>query len=178
MYAARIVMTANSRLDRRCLSWKRGSRRRRGWDRQVQDLIGTEQPGARQECPGSADIEGLGEVEKFLPGRVYASNKHGNLNMDPGGTPALSGGEAHSFFLKTRVWEHNFPAPRASTSGLVPGHRSTQIAINERDICLFMLLTILHLRLNGKRRNSFSTAEFPIVDISFLYMCKIGPIYH
>src|SRR3984893_5904775 len=134
MDAARIVMTANSRLDRRSLGWKRRSGRRRSRDGQVQDLIGAEHPWTRQECPRSADIEGLGEIEKLLSGRVYASNKHWNLNVNSGRASALSGGKAHAFSLMTRVWEHIFPALRGSTSGLVLHLSSTRIAIIQREV--------------------------------------------
>ena len=92
MYATRIAVTADPRLDRRSLRWKCRSWRRRGRDGQVQKLIGTQQPWTRQERPRSANIKGLRKVEKFCSGSIYATNKHRNLNMNPWRTPALSGG--------------------------------------------------------------------------------------
>jgi len=75
---------------------RRGGRRR-GRDRQIYDLIRADGPRARKIGPRGAYIKRLREVEEFQSGGVRPSDEHWNLYMNPLRTPALSGGQAHTF---------------------------------------------------------------------------------
>ncbi len=63
--------------------------------------------------PGGTDVEGLCEVEEFNSGSIYATNEHRNLHVNSLRTPALSGGQAHTFSFGNKIWENNFPVVKS-----------------------------------------------------------------
>ena len=73
--------------------WRRlaGNQARRsgrwGRNRQVHDLIGTDDVGGGNAGPGSTDIKRLGELDEFGPGSVDTANKNWHLQTDARRTP-------------------------------------------------------------------------------------------
>ena len=79
----------------------------------MDDLIRPDEPWTGKVSTRRTYIQGLGQVEKFQSGSIRPSDEHWNLNVDPLGTPALSGGQAHiSLSLIKTFWEIIFLKPK------------------------------------------------------------------
>ncbi len=64
--------------------------RRGSWNSDTDNLVRAEVMGRGDAGPSSADVKGLGELNKLDAGTVHTAEKHGHLEADARGPTALN----------------------------------------------------------------------------------------
>jgi hypothetical protein len=73
--------------------------RRGSWNSDTDNLVRAEVMGRGDTGPSSADVKGLGELNKLDAGSVDTAEKHGHLEADARGPTALNRAQALAFVV-------------------------------------------------------------------------------